>query len=190
MGEWKGVRGSRRLLHLLGGVSIPGVVVILTVLLSPQSADFTLLLEVLGPLLHSCLGECFSERTHRRRLKDAPEVWVFRPAAWRRHQSDQYHHCHYGNKPLVTPSDTSQPHWICMNRRVLESQFSFKHILGSCHTQTTNCKQNSSESASLLPRTINYLHSINCSFLWSIMATPFKSWPLSIHCSLTCETSW
>lgn len=47
-------------LHLLGGVPIPGVVVILAVLLSPEPADFTIFLEVLRSVLQSVLGESVS----------------------------------------------------------------------------------------------------------------------------------
>lgn len=53
------------MLHLLGGVPVPGVVFILAVLLSPQTADFTLFLEFFGLLLQSVLGGSFSERTKR-----------------------------------------------------------------------------------------------------------------------------
>lgn len=42
-------------LHLLGGVPVPGVVVVLAVLLRPESADVPVLLEVFGSLL--CLSE-------------------------------------------------------------------------------------------------------------------------------------
>lgn len=52
----------RKVLHLLGGVSIPGVVVLLAVLLRPQSADISIFLEFFGPLLHSLRGLFFSER--------------------------------------------------------------------------------------------------------------------------------
>lgn len=51
-----------KVLHLLGGVSIPGVVVLLAVLLRPQSADIPILLEFFGPLLHSLRGLFFSEQ--------------------------------------------------------------------------------------------------------------------------------
>lgn len=42
-------------LHLLGGVPVPGIVVVLAVLLRPESADVPVLLEVFGSLL--CLSE-------------------------------------------------------------------------------------------------------------------------------------
>lgn len=47
-------------LHLLSRVSIPGVVVILTVLLSPEPADFTIIFEIFGPVLCSVFGQSFS----------------------------------------------------------------------------------------------------------------------------------
>lgn len=53
-------------LHLLGGVSIPGVVVLLAVLLCPQSADISILLELFGPLLHPLRGLFFSENGGKR----------------------------------------------------------------------------------------------------------------------------
>lgn len=53
-------------LHLLGGVPVPGVVVLLAVFLSPQPADFTVFLEVLGPLLQTLLGHGFSEQTEEK----------------------------------------------------------------------------------------------------------------------------
>lgn len=46
-------------LHLLGGVSVPGVVLVLAVLLRPQPTDFTVFLKVLGLCLH---GLRFSEK--------------------------------------------------------------------------------------------------------------------------------
>lgn len=54
---------QRKVLHLLGGVSIPGVVVLLAVLLRPQSADISILLEFFGPLLCGLRGLFFSEQT-------------------------------------------------------------------------------------------------------------------------------
>lgn len=56
----------RKVLHLLGGVSIPGVVVLLAVLLRPQSADISILLEFFGPLLHRLRGLFFSEQIENR----------------------------------------------------------------------------------------------------------------------------
>lgn len=52
----------RQVLHLLGGVSVPGVVVLLAVLLRPQSADISILFEFFGPLLRSLCGLFFSEQ--------------------------------------------------------------------------------------------------------------------------------
>lgn len=48
-------------LHLLGGVPVPGVVFIFAVLLSPELADLSILLEVLALLLHSVLVDTFSD---------------------------------------------------------------------------------------------------------------------------------
>lgn len=59
----------RKVLHLLGGVSIPGVVVLLAVLLRPQSADISILLEFFGPLLCVLRGLFFSEQTEESREK-------------------------------------------------------------------------------------------------------------------------
>lgn len=53
-------------LHLLGGIPVPRVVVLLTVLLSPEPADLTIFLEVFGPLLQSLLGQSFSEQTEEK----------------------------------------------------------------------------------------------------------------------------
>lgn len=58
---------QHRVLHLLGGVSIPSVVVLLAVLLRPQSADIPILLELFGPLLPSLCGLFFSEQTEENR---------------------------------------------------------------------------------------------------------------------------
>lgn len=52
-------------LHLLGWVSIPGVVVILTVLLSPELADFTIFLEVLGTVRQRP-GKRFPEKRQKK----------------------------------------------------------------------------------------------------------------------------
>lgn len=50
------------LLHLLGRVPIPGGVVLLAVLLSPQPADIAIFLEVFGLLVHTVRGAGFSAK--------------------------------------------------------------------------------------------------------------------------------
>lgn len=64
-GEQTEGRAAVAMLHLLGRVPIPGVVIVLAVLLSPEPADFTIFLEILGPLLQSVFGQSFSEWTER-----------------------------------------------------------------------------------------------------------------------------
>lgn len=50
----------------MGGVPVPGVIVILAVVLCPEPADFTVFLEVLWPLFQVVLGEGFSKWTQRK----------------------------------------------------------------------------------------------------------------------------
>lgn len=61
-----------RVLHLLGGVSIPSVVVILTVLLSPEPTDFTIFLEFLGTVLQRVFGEISPEMENNRTVSQLP----------------------------------------------------------------------------------------------------------------------
>lgn len=70
--EW-GAAGMERTaviaLHLLGGIAIPGVVVVLAVLLGPQSVDFAIFFEVLRPLFQSALAKSFSEQNKEKNGK-------------------------------------------------------------------------------------------------------------------------